>query len=65
MIKAGDLVTFKKAYQDDGDNGFMFFAVDDEEKGRVTIEAEIGMKINPRQVVSVFMIEGQEGWIAQ
>lgn len=65
MIKAGDLVTFKAEYQDEGDANIVFFAVDNEDKGRVTIEAELGMTINPRQVVATYMVVGQEGWIAE
>ncbi len=37
MIKAGDTVEIKPEWQDGGDSQYTWFAVDDEEKGRVTI----------------------------
>ena len=37
MIRAGDKVKIKPEWQDAGDDEFEWVAVDDEEKGRVTI----------------------------
>lgn len=53
MIRQGQVVTFKPAFRDPGDEGITFRATDNEEKGRVTVEAQIGLPINPRQVVLV------------
>lgn len=51
-IKAGDTVKIKPEFQDDGDDAIQFVAVDDADKGRVTIRANVGMAINPTQVVN-------------
>lgn len=59
MIRKGDTVKIKPEWQDDGDDQITFIAVDDEEKGRVTIEAQIGLAYNPQQVVRVDMLEQQ------
>lgn len=40
-----------------GDDKIEFIAVDDESKGRVTIEPQLGLAINPTQVVDVAWIE--------
>ena len=53
MIKKGDIVEIKKEWQDEGDDQLVYIAADDEEKGRVTIEALTTMFINPTQVVKV------------
>ncbi|SMP42403.1 hypothetical protein SAMN06265222_101777 [Neorhodopirellula lusitana] len=60
MIKAGMAVKIKKEYQDDGDEKIVFIAVDNEEKGRVTIQAQLGMTINPTQVVKVEWLEATD-----
>lgn len=57
MIRKGDRVTFKPEWSDPGDETILFVAIDDEEKGRVTVQAMLGMFINPTQVVRVDMIE--------
>ena len=58
MIHKGDKVRIKPEWQDAGDEDFTFVAVDDEDKGRVTIEPQIpGLKIKPTQVVRLDMIE--------
>jgi hypothetical protein len=55
-IKAGQIVTFKPEWMDKGDENITFIAVDDEENGRVTVEAQVDLPFKPRQVVSVDMI---------
>ena len=60
MIKAGDVVKFKPEWADAGDETVTFIAVDDESKGRVTVQAQLGLPINPTQVVSVDWIECHE-----
>lgn len=57
MIKKGDTVRIRPEWADAGDDAFTFIAVDDEEKGRVTIQAQLGQPINPTQVVKVEMVE--------
>lgn len=56
-IKKGDVIRFKKEWQDPGDDKITYIATDDEEKGRVTVKALLGMVIDPTQVVSVDMID--------
>ena len=51
-IKAGDTVRFKPEWMDKGDENITFLALDDESEGRVTIQAQLGLPINPTQVVS-------------
>ena len=54
MIKQGQIVEIKEQYQDDGDDQFTWVAVDDEEKGRVTITpTDIALEIKPQYVVNV------------
>ncbi len=57
MVKQGDVVRIKPEYQDAGDSSYVWIAVDDESKGRVTISpVTIDMAIKPTQVVSVSML---------
>lgn len=51
-IRKGDLIEIFPQFQDLGDEGFRWLAVDDEEKGRVTI-ATLGtnLRIVPTTVV--------------
>lgn len=37
MIRAGDIVTIRPEWQDEGDDQYIWQAMDDAEKGRVTI----------------------------
>jgi len=57
-IKRGDIVTFKPEWRDPGDDQFTFRAIEDEDGGRVKIEA-LGVLdcFNPVSVVQVSMIE--------
>jgi hypothetical protein len=57
MIRKGDVVRFKDEYKDDGDDAIEFVAVDDEEKGRVSVRAKLGLRIDPIQTVSVDMLQ--------
>ena len=52
MIKSGEIVGIKKEWQDLGDDQITWIAIDNEEKGRVTIQAQLGLPINPTQVVN-------------
>jgi hypothetical protein len=56
-IKTGQEVVFKAEWMDEGDENIVFVAVDDEELGRVTVEAQVDLPYKPRQVVRVDMIE--------
>jgi len=59
-VKKRSIVVLKKEYKDDEKT--IFISLDDEEKGRVTVEALVGMRINPTYVVTSEMIESHE-WI--
>jgi len=57
MIHKRDIVYIKPEFMDEGDEKFTWIAIDDEEKGRVTISPlNLGLSIIPRQVVDVFML---------
>jgi hypothetical protein len=56
MIRKGQQVRIKPEWQDAGDENLVFVAVQDEDGGRVRIEALAGMRINPQYVVTVEMI---------
>ncbi len=61
MIKRGDVVRIKPEWQDKGDDKFVYMAMDDEEKGRVTIcPVNIRLAIKPTQTVRVDMLEPKE-----
>lgn len=57
MIKTGDQLRIKPEWQDTCDESITFVAIDDEDCGRVTIRAMLGLPINPTQVVRVDMVE--------
>lgn len=58
MIKKGDTVEIKKEWQDKGDDQYHFVALDDEEKGRVTISpTNTGLNIASSHVVFTYMLE--------
>ena len=57
-VKKGNTVVLKKEYRDDDKT--VFIAIDDEEKGRVTVEAKIGFTFNPTYVINREMIESYE-----
>jgi hypothetical protein len=57
MIAAGDTLRILPRWQDLGDDGHFFRAVEDESGGRVLIRAELGMAINPTHVVHTYMVQ--------
>ena len=58
MIRKGATVRIKPEWQDPGDELFHWIAVDDEEKGRVTImPTNTGLSLPPLQTVEVAMLE--------
>lgn len=57
QVKAGEVVRIKPEWQDAGDSGLVFVAVEDEDGGRVKIEAQLGWPVNPTQVVNVEWLE--------
>ena len=53
-VKKGDIVEIRKEFQDEGDDEFIWMAVDNEEKGRVTImPINSNLSIKPTYVVKV------------
>lgn len=57
-VKRGDIVTFKPEWRDAGDEGTTFYAMEDEDGGRVKVGFTVpGWRIQPNQVVSVGMLE--------
>jgi hypothetical protein len=56
-IKAGDTVTIKPEWRDPGDATIRFVAIEDEDGGRVRIEAQLGLPMNPNEVVTTDMLE--------
>ena len=55
-IKTGQIIRFKPEFMDPGDENLTFVAIDDEEKGRVTVQAISDLPFTPNQVVPVHMI---------
>ena len=55
-IKRNQLIRFKPEWSDPGDGEIVFTAIEDEDGGRVKVRAELGMAINPIQVVETRMI---------
>ena len=56
-VRKGDRVIFKTDWQDPGDDSVVFVAVDDESKGRVTVQdVNNDLEIKPTQVVATSMI---------
>jgi len=56
-IKKGDVEKIKPEWQDRGDDAITFVAIEDEDGGRVKIQAQIGLRFNPVQVVKVEWLE--------
>ena len=56
MIKKGDRLTFRPEWQDPGDESVIFIALEDEDGGRVRVIADLGLAINPEQIVETKMI---------
>ena len=57
IIKAGGIVNIKPEWLDQGEENTVFRAIDDLEKGRVMVAAEIGLSINPTSIVHEEMIQ--------
>lgn len=53
----GDRVAIKPEWRDAGDELLEWVVVGAEEKGRVDIQAQLGMRFNPIQTVRTEMIE--------
>lgn len=53
MIKAGQTVNIKPEFQDAGEEAITWIAIEDEDGGRVKIEAQVSMNIKPIQVVRI------------
>jgi hypothetical protein len=53
MIKKGDRIDILPEWQDPGDDNFVWVAVDDEEKGRITI-SPISMDVPIKPCSTVF-----------
>jgi hypothetical protein len=56
MIQQGQRVYIRPEWQDSGDGDFVWTALEDEDGGRVLIGADLGLAINPTQVVLVSML---------
>lgn len=63
MITAGTIVTFRPEFADPGDETISHIALDNESGGRVLILHELGMAINPTEIVnaSALVAHGQRG----
>lgn len=60
-IKKGDRVKIKPEYQDDGDDKYTWHAVDDEDKGRVTVSPkDHPMSIKPTYVMQSDWVDHHE-----
>ena len=61
MIRAGDTVRFLPQYQDPGDDELHWVALEDEDGGRVLVEAHgTGLFVAPNSVVLVSMLEAKK-----
>ena len=56
-FKQNDKVKILPQWQDEGDGEITFVCVEDEDGGRVRIEALIALPLNPQQVVKTDMLE--------
>lgn len=56
MIRKGDRLKIKAEWQDAGDEGIVFVAVEDQDGDRIRMEAQVGLPINPQSVVPVAMV---------
>ena len=55
-IKCNQIICFRPEWSDPGDDEIVFTAIEDEDGGRVKVRAELGMAINPIQVVETRMV---------
>jgi len=56
MITKGMQVFIRPEYQDEGDADYIWLAVEDQDGGRVKIQAQTGATFQPVQVVTVSML---------
>jgi hypothetical protein len=56
-FKANDIVGIRSEWRDPGDDEIDFVCLEDEDGGRVLIEAQLPLPIKPTQVVRTDMIE--------
>ena len=56
QYRQNDRIQILPQWQDEGDEEIDFVCVEDEDGGRVRIEALIGLDFNPQQVVETHMI---------
>ena len=61
IIKRGDIVTFKAEWRDPGDEKVVFRAIEDEDRGRFKVVAELGLPFDPVQIVTTDWIETVNG----
>ncbi len=58
MIRAGDPVRIRPEWQDPGDEHVTWVALEDEDGGRVRIQAtNLGLRFPPNHVVETFMVD--------
>lgn len=58
MIRAGDQVAIRPEWQDPGDEHVKWVALEDEDGGRVRIQAtNLELRFPPNQVVETFMVD--------
>lgn len=60
-IRPGDRVTFKPEWRDEGDEDIDFVAVENDDGGRVRVEAKLSLPFNPQSTVHLDMIETVNG----
>ena len=61
LIRAGDTLTFKPEWADEGDALIRHTAAQDEDGGRVLVRSHIGFSIEPTSVCTVDMIATVNG----
>lgn len=62
MIRAGDQVAIRPEWQDPGDEHVKWVALEDEDGGRVRIQAtNLELRFPPNQVVETFMVDLVKG----
>lgn len=58
MIKKGDKVKIRPEWRDEGDEDFVWIALEEEDGGRVRIAPlNTGLSIQPNQIVTTDMLE--------
>jgi hypothetical protein len=57
MFKVGDKIRIKPEWQDPGDDLYVWIVIEDEDGGRVAIQPQLGLRLNPCERVNTSMIE--------